>query len=134
MSSNHFRVRTNVFKRLNSLNHVMKRGVIVLLLLFTLVLPISVFALDFKGEIEGVYLVRPESKYLDSRYYPPEYLETEDLIYYTCLEESNLSLKSTVICKDNNDFDDVSLLKWGDRKSTRLNSSHTDISRMPSSA
>ena len=23
---------------------------------------------------------------------------------------------------------------WGDRKSTRLNSSHTDISRMPSSA
>ena len=28
----------------------------------------------------------------------------------------------------------VSLLAMADRKSTRLNSSHTDISRMPSSA
>ena len=28
----------------------------------------------------------------------------------------------------------VMLLTWPDRKSTRLNSSHTDISRMPSSA
>ena len=27
-----------------------------------------------------------------------------------------------------------SAIGWGDRKSTRLNSSHTDISRMPSSA
>ena len=28
----------------------------------------------------------------------------------------------------------LSLIDWRDRKSTRLNSSHTDISRMPSSA
>ena len=30
--------------------------------------------------------------------------------------------------------DDVVAGSYGDRKSTRLNSSHTDISRMPSSA
>ena len=30
--------------------------------------------------------------------------------------------------------DDRPALYWGDRKSTRLNSSHTDSSRMPSSA
>jgi TRAP-type mannitol/chloroaromatic compound transport system permease small subunit len=29
---------------------------------------------------------------------------------------------------------DMSVQMYGDRKSTRLNSSHTDISRMPSSA
>ena len=31
-------------------------------------------------------------------------------------------------------FLDMGLIPKGDRKSTRLNSSHTDISRMPSSA
>ena len=60
------------------------------------------------------------------------------------IEKYNNSIKSKF--KPNTTNPDVSLnktfsllrearpFKWGDRKSTRLNSSHTDISRMPSSA
>ena len=47
-------------------------------------------------------------------------------------------LKSSIMNKDGNDTDDTSptykVLEEGDRKSTRLNSSHRSQSRMPSSA
>jgi hypothetical protein len=139
MASNYCKVRTNVFKiSLFIYWCIMMRGLykhyndtwkckersirlalaslkgfsfLFILLMFSLLIP-SVSASVLKSDIEDVYLIRPESKYLDLDYYPPEYLEVEDLVFYTCVEQDNVTLTSTVICKDDNSFDDLTLYKW----------------------
>ena len=51
------------------------------------------------------------------------------LVSLTAAVIAALSARNIILMRENRNKDDIS-----DRKSTRLNSSHTDISRMPSSA
>ncbi len=66
------------------------------------------------SEIKGgeIHLVRPDSEYIDSARIPYEYLSKEDLIFYTCIEEENVPVRSSVICKDDSSFEDVELYYW----------------------
>lgn len=61
------------------------------------------------GEIN---LIRPDSEYIDSEYIPAEYLSTEDLLFYTCIEEEDVPVRSSVICHDDNSFRDINLYQW----------------------
>ncbi len=80
---------------------------VTLLILFFLVLT-SAAGMAYE---EKIYLFRPESKYITSDYVVPEYLSSEDLIFFTCIEE-DYPLRSSVLCLDTNSFEDLPLLKW----------------------
>ena len=56
-------------------------------------------------------------------------MQQQGLAYDFSKPESTLNIRNTEVFDYVND-----MMKMADRKSTRLNSSHTDISRMPSSA
>ena len=65
----------------------------------------------------------------------PRVVYYRDDIYEVFIERSyvqDIQVSNKVLSQDGNDYG--SILPCPDRKSTRLNSSHTDISRMPSSA
>ena len=49
-------------------------------------------------------------------------------------EEAGIKINYAVLPDGLPDTDELAIVALGDRKSTRLNSSHTDSSRMPSSA
>ncbi len=61
-----------------------------------------------------VFLVRPQSPYIDHSYVPPEYLSVEDLVLYTCVQEKDAQVQSSVICLDDNSFRDIELVRWLD--------------------
>ncbi|MEM4267566.1 MAG: hypothetical protein QXK37_01915 [Candidatus Woesearchaeota archaeon] len=71
-------------------------------------------AYDIKGSIEGIYLIRPESKYIDWNYVPSEYISVEDLVYYACIEEQGIPIKTSVLCVDDNSFTDINMYKFSD--------------------
>ncbi|MFP4424129.1 MAG: hypothetical protein ACLFP2_02760 [Candidatus Woesearchaeota archaeon] len=66
------------------------------------------------GYEQGIHLVRPDSEYITQEYTVPEYLSVEDLTFLTCLEDEELSVSSSVMCLDNNNFEDVSVYQWGE--------------------
>jgi len=85
----------------------MRYAIVLLLLIIPCTLGVNIRG----GEI---YLVRPDSPYIDHAYVPPEYLSVEDLVFYTCIEEKGIPVKSTVICLDDNSFKDVDVIRWID--------------------
>lgn len=60
------------------------------------------------GEIN---LVRPDNEYIDDTHIPPELLSSEDLVFYTCIEEKT-PVRSSVICHDDASFEDIELYRW----------------------
>ncbi|MGM5488441.1 MAG: hypothetical protein ACQESG_05820 [Nanobdellota archaeon] len=62
---------------------------------------------------QGIHLIRPDSGYIGEDYSLPEYLSVEDLTFLTCLEDENLTVRSSVMCLDSNDFEDVPVYRWG---------------------
>ncbi len=84
---------------------------VIILLLGILIIPEIQPHIILGGDI---YLVRPDSPYIDQGYVPPEYLSVDDLVFYTCIEEKNIPVKSTVICLDDNSFKDIDLTRWLD--------------------
>ena len=58
-------------------------------------------------------------------------LTSSDIITYAI---TGAKLTKSFVCKTHNAFTNDNYEKKLDRKSTRLNSSHTTVSRMPSSA
>lgn len=91
----------------------MRKEVLILSAIFLSLVPLAQGAV-IRGQLEDIFLVRPESRYLDASYIPPEYLSLEDLVFYTCVEEPNITIKSSVICLDDNSFDDVRVYQWSE--------------------
>jgi hypothetical protein len=81
-------------------------------LILALILLPATLSLDMKGG--DIYLFRPDSPYIDQAYVPAEYLSVEDLVFYTCIEEKGIPVKSSVICLDDNSFTDVEVVRWLD--------------------
>ncbi len=79
---------------------------------FILFLIISI-SFSFASDIRGgeISLVRPDNEYIDDNVIPPEFLSSEDLIFYTCIEEE-APIRSSVICHDDASFKDVELYRW----------------------
>ncbi len=91
----------------------MKKAVaLLLLLMLAMVMVPAVFSAEMKGG--DIYLVRPNSPYIDNSYVPSEYISVDDLDFYTCIEEKDIPVKSTVICLDDNSFKDIPMTKWLD--------------------
>ena len=66
-------------------------GVKLKLLIFCILLASSVYMAGGYAIKGGeIHLVRPESPYIDSSHIPPEYLSNEDLVFYTCIEETDV--------------------------------------------
>lgn len=61
---------------------------------------------------QGIHVVRPDSRYINQTYYIPEYLSVEDLIFVSCLEDEDVVLQPSVMCLDNNNFQDLEPHKW----------------------
>jgi len=87
----------------------MKKFMLILVIMLSLQFATAV---NIKGG--DIYLFRPDSPYLDKEYVPAEYLSVEDLVFYTCIEEQELPVKTTVICLDDNSFKDLELVRWLD--------------------
>jgi len=84
---------------------------ILLVMILMLAVP-QALAINVKGG--DIYLVRPNSPYIDHDYVPSEYLSVEDLVFYTCIEERGIPVTSTVICLDDNSFKDIDVVRWLD--------------------
>ncbi|MFP4403004.1 MAG: hypothetical protein ACLFPJ_01475 [Candidatus Woesearchaeota archaeon] len=69
----------------------------------------------FSIEVMGgeIFLIRPNNKFIDYDYIPYEYVSLEDLFFYTCIEETNVPVRSSVLCLDDTSFHDIELYKWG---------------------
>ncbi len=61
---------------------------------------------------QGIHLVRPDSDYIYDNYSFSEYLSVEDLVFVSCLEEEDVPLQPSVMCIDNNNFEDLEAIKW----------------------
>ncbi len=61
---------------------------------------------------EGIFLVRPDNSFIDSTGIP-HYLQNEDLIFFACLEKTGIPIHLSVLCTDNNQFEDVQAYRWG---------------------
>ena len=89
-------------------------------------------------KIQTVFKRDPDTKYrtlLDGQFSLPEfeYLANNDWVFTEKVDGSNtVCIWDGVKVSYQGKTEDTQIP--GDRKSTRLNSSHTDISRMPSSA
>ena len=67
--------------------------------------------------------------------FPNHIIETGGHCYWDIYALYNEIIKGLkVVAKDNLPIQSIGIDTWGDRKSTRLNSSHIEESRMPSSA
>jgi len=96
----------------------------VYLLLLVIILSTSVSAINIRGG--DILLVRPDSPYIDHDYVPAEYLSVEDLIFYTCIEEKGIPVKSSIICLDDNSFEDVEVVRWLDDDNCYMGSYNLD--------
>ncbi len=85
---------------------------LLMILLLAMVMAPGAFCANIKGG--DIFLVRPDSPYIDQGYVPPEYISVDDLDFYTCIEEKNIPVKSTVICLDDNSFEDIPMTRWLD--------------------
>lgn len=80
-------------------------------LIFLLIMSMSFsLASDIKGG--EINIVRPDNRYIDDTRIPPEFLSSEHLIFYTCIEEEDTPVRSSVICHDDASFKDVELYRW----------------------
>jgi len=60
---------------------------------------------------EGIHLIRPSSAYIPTGKTFPEYLSVEDITFLGCTEDDH-PLRSSVLCLDNNNFQDLDSYKW----------------------
>jgi len=97
---------------------------LIILFLFTLIIIPQTLSINIRGG--DIFLVRPNSPYIDHGYVPAEFLSVEDLVFYTCIEEKNLPVKSTVICLDDNSFKDISVVRWLDEENCYIGSYNLD--------
>ena len=112
----------------NGVNNGLMKIIIFLILL--MVIPASIALTMRNGDI---YLVRPNSDYIDEGYIPPEFLSVDDLIFYTCTDDEDISLKSSVICQDDNSFKDIEVIRWLDNENCYMGTydlSERNCSRM----
>jgi len=96
---------------------------LILILLFILIIP-QTFSYSMRGG--DIFLIRPDSPYIDHGYVPAEYLSVEDLIFYTCIEEENIPIKSSVICMDDNSFSDLEVIRWLDEENCYIGTFNLD--------
>ena len=91
----------------------------------------------YNGETKGVYTVNDEGRYELSR---TSGWDPETIVLTQALEEIDRLTQQALINVQQGSSSPLEYHMYAqrmdlqDRKSTRLNSSHTDISRMPSSA
>ena len=83
------------------------------------------YGLDVEYE-EGIHLIRPPSKYITSDYSVQEYLSVEDLVFVSCLENKELTLRPSVMCLDNNNFEDLIPYPWTDDQNCYIASFNLD--------
>lgn len=95
----------------------------ILILLFVFTIP-QTFSYSMRGG--DIFLVRSNSPYIDHGYVPPEYLSVEDLIFYTCIEEEDIPIKSSVICMDDNSFADLQTVRWRDDENCYMGTYNLD--------
>lgn len=89
------------------------RLLLTLFILVATILSYSVTAASIAGgEID---LIRPDSEYIDFNYIPPEYLSIEDLTFFTCIEEDNTQIRTSVLCKDDTSFEDLTVYPWKEK-------------------
>ena len=96
------------------------------------VLMVRVFEVKDCHKTEIIFQTCFEDYTVTKEYVDRKSITTEWL--YMVTDEEKLYNRLDKIVKYSDDITEIDLLKDIDRKSTRLNSSHTDISRMPSSA
>ncbi len=85
---------------------------LLLLIIFLVVIPV-VTAGEYEENIrEQIFLVRPDNSYIPDTTIP-SYLENEDLIFFACLEDDNISMRLSVLCLDTNQFRDLESFGWG---------------------
>jgi len=101
-----------------------KSGAIIFLLYMTILTIPEISSYEILGG--DIFLMRPDSPYMDPGYVPPEYLSVEDLIFYTCIEERNTPVKSTVICMDDNSFKDIKTVRWLDNENCWMGTYNLD--------
>jgi len=91
-----------------------KKGLL-LYFIMLIVIVLAMLHLVSAYTIEGgeITVVRPNSQYIDFGYIPPEYLSIEDLVFYTCIQEEDTPVKSTVLCLDDVSFKDIDVAEWG---------------------
>jgi hypothetical protein len=82
------------------------------LLAVFLLLATPVAALYEGSVYEDIFLVRPDNEYIPESIVPV-YLSSEDLTFYACVEQDDVPVRLSVLCKENNDFIDVETQKWG---------------------
>jgi len=102
----------------------MKMRGIFLLIIILIILSTTSLGYDVRGG--DIFLIRPNSPYIDHGYVPDEYLSVEDLIFYTCIEENNVPVKSTVICMDDNSFKDIEVVRWLDEENCFMGTYNLD--------
>lgn len=89
------------------------RILIAALLLAGALLPAALATLEYEENIrEQIFLVRPDNEFIPETTLPT-YLANEDLIFFACLEEEGIPLRLSVVCRDNNEFQDIRAYKWG---------------------
>jgi hypothetical protein len=82
-----------------------------MIFLFIIIISNLCFSFDIKGG--EIHLIRPYNNFIDFNYIPSEYVSLEDLFFYTCIEEVNVPIRSSVLCLDDISFQDVNLYRWG---------------------
>ncbi len=90
-----------------------KREVRAIIGILFLVLLLPTAIASYEANIrEDIFLVRPDNEYVINDPFPT-YLENEDLIFFACLETTNVPLRLSVLCQDTNEFVDVQAWQFG---------------------
>lgn len=73
----------------------------------------------------GIQLVRPASKYIVNDTGSPEFLSLEDVYFATCIDE-DVPVKTSAICLDSNNFEEVEAFRWSGEKNCYISSINLD--------
>ncbi len=86
------------------------------LLLLLLILPSALAIGSYENTIRtDIFVMRPDSQYIDSTGIPPEFISIEDLYFYGCLpDQDDIPIRLSVYCRENNEFVDLETYQWGE--------------------
>jgi hypothetical protein len=93
-------------------NNLRKISLYFFLIIITLLFNLSfIFANNITYE-QGIHLIRPYSSYLSNTQTHPIYLSLEDITFISCLEDEDISITNSILCIDNNNFEDLESFRW----------------------